>query len=66
MASGRKPIFSVEKSLDFTTKVENHYLLTMSGLAPCRILGSQKQIAELNDRFRLRFDIAGAPKNLFA
>jgi hypothetical protein len=28
-------------------------------------LGSQKQIAELNDRFRLRFDIAGTPRKPF-
>src|ERR1017187_5490038 len=34
--SGREPIFSVETSLDFTVKVENQYLLTMSGLASYR------------------------------
>ena len=36
MISGRKPIFSVAKSLDFTIKVENHYSL-VSGLASCRV-----------------------------
>src|ERR1035441_4740468 len=41
MASGRKPIFSVDNSLDFTIKVENHYLLAISGLASCTCPGKR-------------------------
>jgi hypothetical protein len=63
MPSGRKPIFSVENSLDFTINVETNHLLVMSGLLPAEFFGNQ--IAELNDSFRMRFDIAGAPRRLF-
>jgi hypothetical protein len=38
IAFGRKPIFSVEKSIDFAITVENRYSVMMSGLASCRIL----------------------------
>ena len=65
MALGRKPIISVEKRLKLIVKVENYYLLAISGLTSCWILGTQKQVAELNHRYRLRFDIAGTPRKPF-
>lgn len=63
MASGRKPILSVENSLYFTIKVDNRYIhWRCQGWLPAEFFGTQKQVAELNDRSRLRFDIAGIPR----